>query len=479
MQSRLIYDSTATVALGGFLLIWTRLAWGDLEWVLLALPFLVLALNYLVGIYGRFRAGAGIVKGGLFAISCVFSGLLGWLLGLKWTLAVLWVPFSWALLALPRIFLNLSNKVATRGFVRRTIQGRGPVLIVGGGGYIGTHVVTELLAAGFSVRVLDRLLYGKEPVAAFLGNPLFELVEGDATDLMKLIPAMEGASAVIHLAGLVGDPACAVDEAFTRHANVVATRIVKDMALTYGVERFIFASSCSVYGLNDEEVDETSPLNPVSLYAKTKIDSEKELLLCQVDDFCVTILRFATVFGHSKRPRFDLVGNLFTAQAFTDGKITLIGPQQWRPFVHVRDLARAIVITLKAKPEIVRNQIFNVGDRRLNMTIGQLCESVREIVSRERPVEVVTITEAKDLRNYAVSFEKIETRLGFSAATMLEEGIREIVENFKAGNYANYRNEGYSNLEMTRKALHDFKDPIQSARLYSPIAGNSVSENPL
>src|SRR5262249_7356476 len=155
-------------------------------------------------------------------------------------------------------------------------------------------------------------------------NPRFEVVEGDATDIMKLTEAMSGVSSVVHLAGLVGDPACAVDRSFTRHTNVIATRMLKEVAISMGVPRFVFASSCSVYGASEEEVEETSPLNPVSLYAVTKIDSERELQSLIDETFCVTILRFATVFGHSRRPRFDLVANLFTAQAFNDGRITVM-----------------------------------------------------------------------------------------------------------------------------------------------------------
>ena len=152
----------------------------------------------------------------------------------------------------------------------------GPVLVVGGGGYIGTHVVEQLLAEGWRVRVLDRLLFGKAPLQDFFGNPRFELVEGDATDILKLIEAMQGASAVVHLAGLVGDPACAVDGRFTRHANVFATRLVKKAARSLGVRRLVFASSCSVYGINPAEVNETSEVNPVSLYARTKVERSEE-----------------------------------------------------------------------------------------------------------------------------------------------------------------------------------------------------------
>src|SRR5438445_9007559 len=338
-------------------------------------------------------------------------------------------------------------------FVRHRV---GPVLVVGGGGYIGTHVVEQLLAQGRRVRVLDPLMFGWEPVQDFLANPRFELVEGDATDVVKLIEAMHGASAVVHLAGLVGDPACGVDESFTRHANVFATHLIKKAVPLLGVRRLVFASSCSVYGINSAEVNETSEVNPVSLYARTKVESERELLLGPDGDCCVTVLRFATVFGHSRRPRFDLVANLFTAQAVNDGRITLMGPSQWRPFVHVRDLARAAVAVLDADPERMRGQIFNVGDRRLNMTIGQLARLVQESVSHTRRVEVVEMP-SKDLRNYAVSFEKIRRELGFEAETLMEAGIEEIVAEFTKGTYGHYRDAVYSNLAMTKRVLPDFR----------------------
>jgi nucleoside-diphosphate-sugar epimerase len=287
---------------------------------------------------------------------------------------------------------------------------------------------------------------------------------------VKLVSGAQGASAVVHLAGLVGDPACALDENFTRHANVIATRMVKEVALSLGVRNFIFASSCSVYGATEVEVDESSLLNPVSLYARTKIDSERELLLYPDENFFPTILRFATVFGHSRRPRFDLVANLFTAQAFNEGKITVTGEQQWRPFIHVRDLARAAVKVLEADPQQMRGQIFNVGDGRLNMTIGDLARTVQRVVSGYRPVSVVFNNDRTDRRNYAVSFAKIHRILGFQATVEIEDGVREVLEEFKKGTYGDYKAAPYSNLEMTRRAVSDFHDPMQSARLYGPLA---------
>jgi nucleoside-diphosphate-sugar epimerase len=315
-------------------------------------------------------------------------------------------------------------------------------------------------------------MYGCEPLAEFAGNQNFELIEGDTTNIAKLTEAMKGVSAVVHLSGLVGDPACAVDTQFTRHTNIIATRMAKEVAQSMGVQRFVFASSCSVYGVSDREVSETDQLNPVSLYAETKIDSERELLSAARDEFYATVLRFATVFGHSRRPRFDLVGNLFTAQAVTDGVITVIGPNQWRPFIHVRDLARAIVMVLHADPALVQSQIFNVGDKRLNMTIQQLAERVRDVCGRYREVTISVTDNLQDRRNYAVSFEKIESMIGFQANTLIEPGIAEMAAAFQNGLYQHYREQVYSNVAMTAKAVSQFHDPAESSNLYAPLKVN-------
>ena len=432
------------------------------------LPILLLVFNWIFGIYSRLKIAPGRLKAAVLFAAVVCTGALDYLLLRNPAPIILWALITYAPLALARLLLNLPySKHKTLSSI--AVNQRGPVLVIGGAGYIGSHTVDLLLQSGYSVRVLDRLMYGQESLAPFLGRRDFELIEGDATDITKLTLAMKGASAVVHLAGLVGDPACAVDEQFTRHTNIVATRMAKDVAQSLGVHRFVFASSCSVYGMSDKEVSETDQLNPVSMYAQTKIDSENELLFTARDDFFVTILRFATVFGHSPRPRFDLVGNLFTAQAMTDGLITVIGPQQWRPFIHVRDLARAIVKVLKENPALVQNQVFNVGDKRLNMTILQLAEAVQKVCSRYRDVTISVSDNVQDRRNYAVSFEKIRSLLGYDAATTLEAGIQEMVDNFQSGQYQHYREQIYSNVAMTRKALSQFQDPSEVSHLYAPL----------
>ena len=431
----------------------------------LALPLLFLAGNLALGTYSRLRLARSAVKSAALTCSVAGAAALAGLLGAAPALIALW-----ALLVLPtavsaRVLLGLSYDTRSP-LTPLAAASHGPVLVIGGAGYIGSATVEHLLARGHRVRVLDRLMYGRESLAPFEGLSNFELLEGDATDISKLTAAMRHASAVVHLGGLVGDPACAVDPDFTRHANIIATRMAKEVAQSLGVRRFVFASSCSVYGASDQVMRENDSPNPVSLYARTKVESERELLRTVRDDFFVTILRFATVFGHSARPRFDLVANLFVAQAMTQGVITVVGPRQWRPFVHVRDLARAIGATLEAEPQIIQSQVYNVGDDRLNLTIEELAQRVAALTGRFREVRVTVEEGAEDPRNYRVSFAKIRAVLGFEAATLLDEGLLEMAEHLRSGRYANYRDAIYSNVATTRAALHEFRE---APELYAPL----------
>jgi nucleoside-diphosphate-sugar epimerase len=468
-QARIAYDSLTTTAAALFVITYTGMVLDrPPHWSILCAPALMTAANWGFGIFSRHRVGGGMLKTPLLTGSLLVTSLAMHLLHVPAVDIVLWFALVWGPIVLPRIFLNFHSRPKA-DLLSDTIRQRGPVLVVGGAGYIGTHVVDQLLHAGYTVRVLDTFMYGAESLEGLSGDGRVEIIEGDATDIARLTAAMHGVSAVVHLAGLVGDPACAVDESFTRHTNVIATRMIKEVALSLGVPRFIFASSCSVYGCSEKEVDENSDLNPVSLYARTKIDSERELLRSIDETFCVTILRFATVFGHSRRPRFDLVANLFTAQALTEGRITVTGDSQWRPFIHVSDLARAIVKVLRAPERQVQGQIFNVGDRTLNLTIGQLADRVHELTSSERQVSLVKLPDAADRRNYFVSFDKIQSVLGFRASVTLDDGVREMIDHFRKGTYQEYRNPRYSNLEVTKTALSTFRDPLQSSRLYRPI----------
>ncbi len=322
------------------------------------------------------------------------------------------------------------------------------VLVIGGAGYIGSALLPKLLEAGYKVRLLDLLLYGTEPIQAWLDHPNLEIVQADFRQVEKVVQVMRDMDAVIHLGGLVGDPACALDEQLTLDINLTATRMIAEVAKGSGIGHFIFASTCSVYGVSNEPLDERSELRPVSLYARSKIASEKVLLSMADDRFSPVILRFGTIYGLSGRPRFDLVVNLLTAKAVVDGKITIFGGDQWRPFLHVEDAAQAIALALKAPLPLVRNQIFNVGSNDQNYQIKQVGEIIHRFVPE---AEIVYENDIPDKRNYWVNFNKIHRTLSFSARWTVEQGVQQIIEALKTGRIGDYRDMRYSNLEFLKQ----------------------------
>jgi nucleoside-diphosphate-sugar epimerase len=323
------------------------------------------------------------------------------------------------------------------------------VLVVGGAGYIGSVLCRRLLHQGYLVRVLDVLLYGQEPVAELLAHPRFQLVKGDSRDIGTVVRAMLDMDAVVHLGELVGDPACALDEGLTLEINLAATRLLAEVARGCGIKRFVYASSCSVYGAGSRVLDERSAPNPVSLYARAKIASERALLELAGPDFRPVILRFATVYGLSPRPRFDLVVNLLAARAVCEGEITVLGGGQWRPFVHVADVARAIVLCLRAPLSVVDGRIYNVGCDEQNLTISQLGDVIQGLVPGAR----LTRREAEaDARDYHVSFARIRRELGFLPEHTIPQAVGEIEAALRSGHIADYRHERYSNYRFLSDA---------------------------
>jgi len=315
------------------------------------------------------------------------------------------------------------------------------VLVIGGAGYIGSALVERLLQLGYRVGVLDLLLYGDAPIADFYEHPRFELIEGDFRHIDTVVRASQGRDAVVHLGAIVGDPACSICEDLAIEINVEATRTIAEIGKGFGVKRLVFASTCSVYGASDEILDERSALNPISLYARTKLASEKVLLRLANTTFAPTILRFGTIYGLSGRPRFDLVVNLLTAKAIQDGEAAIFGGKQWRPLVHVRDAAEAIVLALRAPFQNVRGQIFNVGSNEQNYQIADVGLIIKEMVPASRVVN----RPDEDNRNYRVRFDKIHNVLGFRPQYTVREGVCEIIEAFATGKITDYRASAYSN----------------------------------
>lgn len=324
------------------------------------------------------------------------------------------------------------------------------VLVTGGAGYIGNYVVEEVVENGHDVRVLDSMLWGDNALELLRDDDQLEVREGDIRHIEDLSYAMQGCDAVIHLAGIVGDPACGVNEQATQAVNVEATKSLVEVCKLHDIQRLVFASTCSVYGASElMELNEGSYLNPLSLYAESKIDSE-EIILHETHDMfshneiSPTILRLGTIFGWSRRMRFDLVVNILTAKAVLEDDIPVYGGEQYRPLVHVHDAARAFAQVLEAPEEKVNHQIFNVGDNDLNYQIKKVGRIVEENVDG---AEVRFVEHKEDDRTYRVSFDKINHILGWEAQHDIDDGVQEIKEWMVEEDVTDYERDNFRNSE--------------------------------
>ncbi len=319
------------------------------------------------------------------------------------------------------------------------------VLVIGGAGYIGSALLPLLLDKGYRVRVLDLMVFGDQPIRKVARHPNLELVRGDFRHIEKVVAALSGIDTVIHLGAIVGDPACSLDEELTIDVNLSATRMIGELAKAAGVRRFLFASTCSVYGASREIVDERSVVKPLSLYGQTKAASENLLLAMASERFAPVVARFGTIYGLSGRTRFDLVVNLLAARAKVEKKITLFGGEQWRPFVHVEDAARALLLMLQAPLAAVRREVFNVGSNEQNLTVADVGRLVARLVPGS---EVVIEDNSQDKRDYRVSFDRIRDRLGFKPAWTVELGILQVLEAIAGGEIRDYQSPQYSNVKF-------------------------------
>lgn len=321
------------------------------------------------------------------------------------------------------------------------------ILVTGGAGYIGSVLVRILLEQGHQVRVIDNLMYGGESIIDLLEHPNFEFVKGDIRNREDVEKAVKDIYAVAHLAAIVGDPACAKDPELTREINTAGSELLYDVANEAGVQRFIFASTCSNYGKMDDPsqfVTETSKLAPVSLYAETKVAYEKFLLGQDKSSSAKpTCLRFSTVYGLSPRVRFDLTVNEFTKELALDRKLIIFGEQFWRPYCHVRDLARSVMMCIEAPSEKVAFNVFNVGNTEENYQKQMIVEEILKVIP-EGKVEYVEKNE--DPRDYRVNFDKIKNELGFEITITVPEGIVNMYKAIKEGFVSNPDEQKYKNI---------------------------------
>jgi nucleoside-diphosphate-sugar epimerase len=328
------------------------------------------------------------------------------------------------------------------------------VLITGGAGYIGSLLTSELLRANYRVTVLDTLLFGGESLVPFLYHPNFHFIKADVTEPRAVKDSLKDGwqkpNAIVHLAAIVGFPACqAVGRQVAWKYNVEATKMVFEQAADLGVERFVFASTYSNYGLSEDgkPVTEESSLNPQSLYAETKIASE-QYLLSQHDAVTSPILfRFATLYGISPRTRFDLIVNQFVLEAFTKRELIIYQRGYSRSFVHIRDAVRGVIMGLEADLQKVRGQVFNLGTENGNYSKDDIVNLVLKRIP-ETVVDYKDLTFGGDMRDITVSFEKIKRVLGFDTTLTVDDGVREVLHALKTGLIRNPLDERYRNAQF-------------------------------
>jgi nucleoside-diphosphate-sugar epimerase len=312
------------------------------------------------------------------------------------------------------------------------------VLIVGGAGYIGNAMVRMLLASGYRVRVLDDLLYDHgAAIAGVFEDPGFSFVRGDLRDPAILEESLHDVTDVVLLAALVGDPVSKRYPELTREVNVDGAKRVFQALDGRGIERFVFTSTCSNYGLREssEPATEESDLSPVSLYAETKVEFEKFILdNAGGVDFCPTVLRISTAYGISQRMRFDLTISEFTRTATIGEELLVYDADTWRPYCHVRDISSAVKTVLESPEESVKGEVFNVGHSDENYTKRMIVEAVQEKLGGAGNVSFHE--GGVDPRNYRVSFEKIRDRLGFEPRHRVPDSVGNLVAAIRAGGFS-------------------------------------------
>jgi len=303
------------------------------------------------------------------------------------------------------------------------------ILVTGGAGYVGSIVIRQLLKQGYKVVCVDNLRFGGLSLVDVQDNIDFEFKKIDITNFKDLddIFDLYDFYAVVHLAAIVGDPACKLQPELAIKTNKDASIHLLEKAMQSNTRRFIFASTCSNYGKmnSDGYVDEESPLTPVSLYAELKVGFEKKILraLKKETDFCPTVLRFATIYGISPRMRFDLTVNEFTKELAMGKELQVYGEQFWRPYCHLNDISQAILKVLQAPERAVSYEVFNVGDTSQNYTKKMIVEELLKQIPDGR---VKYVHKEEDPRDYRVNFDKIKKNLEFRISKTVSEGIQDI-----------------------------------------------------
>jgi len=329
------------------------------------------------------------------------------------------------------------------------------VLVTGGAGYVGSGLLRELLSQGYYVTCVDNLSFSGESLLDIWHNENFTFIKCDVNDWDKFsnIFTENNFDSVIHLAAIVGDPACKLHSDLARKTNWDSSKWLVDKCKEVGISKFIFASTCSNYGKMDDPesyVDEESKLAPVSLYAELKVKFESYILneMIKSDNFAPTSLRFSTVYGLSPRMRFDLTVNEFTKDLAMGRELVIFGEQFWRPYCHVKDFSNAFITVLKAPTEKVAYNVFNVGDTSENYTKQMLIDEIKKILPESR---IKYVEKNDDPRDYRVNSDKIKKELGFKITMRVSDGIKEINRMVKEGVIKDPESQKYYNTPHERQ----------------------------
>ena len=303
------------------------------------------------------------------------------------------------------------------------------VLVTGGGGYIGSVLVPRLLSEGYKVKVLDRFFFGKETLAPVAKNKNLTLIQDDTRWFNPKI--LKNVDVVMDLAALSNDPAGELDPKKTLEINFKGRARVAKLSKETGVKRYILASSCSIYGFREGFLDERSPINPLTTYAKANRLAEISAKKLANEKFTVTMLRFATVFGFSPRMRFDLAVNGMVLGFFKNKQIPIMRDgTQWRPFIHVKDVAEAYVKIIQSSKDKINGEIFNVGSDEQNYQILPLAKEVAKSI--KIPFKKMWYGDP-DSRSYKISFKKIRNVLGYKTKFTVSDGAKEIFTSLNKG----------------------------------------------
>lgn len=343
------------------------------------------------------------------------------------------------------------------------------ILVTGGAGYVGSVLLPILLNKGYKVCVLDKFYFGESSIESIKNDPNLELIRLDIAHHENIPNLFKNVESIVHLASISNDPSGDLDPNLTIQTNFLATMSLARRAKAEGVKRFIFVSSCSVYGAGGSLfLNERSRLAPVTLYALSKLQCENELMLLADSRFSVTILRFATLFGYSPRMRFDLAINIMIKTALQEKSLILHGNgSQYRPFLHVRDAARAIVTVVEKKVSTVGKQIFNVGNSTMNFRIKDLIRSIQTYFPN---LIVEKIENNNDTRSYRVNCKKFKMICSFSAEFDLAYGLKEIKEAFESVEPSSMDREEFYNVEVMKKII---KKPLITYSLASSPRWNN------